>query len=68
MHLFAEKLVVRIMPIAVCTSRRGLGMVIARKGRLVFVRVRDERQCAGLFGPISAFLLGLIQCLIRRLD
>ena len=68
MHMFAEKLVVRVMPIAVCTSRRGPGMVIARKGRLVFVRVRDERKCAGLFGPISAFLLGLIQCLIRRLD
>jgi hypothetical protein len=43
-------------------------MVIARNGRLVFVRMRDERKCAGLFGPISAFLLGLIQCLIRRLD
>ena len=43
-------------------------MVIARKGRLVFVRVRDERKCAGLFGPISAFLLGLIERLIRRLD
>lgn len=43
-------------------------MVIARKRRLVFVRVRDERKCAGLFGPITAFLLGLVQRLIRRLD
>jgi hypothetical protein len=66
--MFTERLVARVMPIAACISRRGPGMVIARKGRLVFVRVRDERKCAGLFGPISAFLLGLIQCLIRRLD
>ena len=43
-------------------------MVIARRGRLVFVRVRDESEHAGLFGPIAAFLLGLIERLIRRLD
>ena len=43
-------------------------MVIARKNRLVFVRMRNERECAGLFGPIAAVLLGLIQRLIRRLD
>lgn len=43
-------------------------MVIAKRGRLVFVRVRDEREHAGLFGPITAFLFGLIQCLIRCLD
>lgn len=43
-------------------------MVIARRGRLVLVRVRDERENAGLFGPIAAFLFGLIERLIRRLD
>ena len=43
-------------------------MVIARKGRLVFVRVWDERECTGLLDPIAAFLLGLIERLIRRLD
>src|SRR5262247_1495441 len=32
------------------------------------MRVRDERECACLFGPIAAFLLGLIERLIRRLD
>lgn len=36
--------------------------------RLVLVGVRDEREYAGLFGPIAAFLLGLIERLIRRLD
>ena len=30
--------------------------------------VRNERECAGLFGPIATFLLGLIERLIRRLD
>ena len=30
--------------------------------------MRDERECAGLLGPIAAFLLGLIQRLIRRFD
>ena len=43
-------------------------MVIARTRRLVFVRVRDERERAGLFGPIAAVLFSLIQSLIRRLD
>lgn len=42
-------------------------MVMVRR-RLVLVRVRDERECAGLFSPIAAFLLGLIERLIRRLD
>src|SRR5688572_23900750 len=36
--------------------------------RLVLVRMRDERKYAGLFGPIAAFLLGLIERLIRRFD
>lgn len=43
-------------------------MVIAKKGQLVFVRVRDEREHAGLLSSIAAFLLSLIQRLIRRLD
>ena len=34
----------------------------------VFVGMRDERECAGLFGSIAAFLLGLIERLIRCLD
>ena len=38
------------------------------KRRLVLVGMRDEREYAGLFGPIAAFLLGLIERLIRRLD
>src|SRR5437868_9791762 len=56
-----------IAPIAVSTSRRSLGLVMVRR-RLVLVGVRDEREYTGLFGPIAAFLLGLIQRLIRRLD
>ena len=34
----------------------------------VFVRMWDERENAGLFSPVAAFLLGLIERLIRRLD
>ena len=30
--------------------------------------VRDKREQAGLFSPVAAFLLGLIERLIRRLD
>lgn len=56
-----------LAPIAVSTSRRGLGLVMVRR-RLVLVGVRDEREQAGLFSPIAAFLLGLIERLIRRLD
>ena len=43
-------------------------MVIAKRGRLVFGRVRDERENAGLFGSIAALLLGLIERLVRCLD
>ena len=32
------------------------------------MRVWDERENAGLFGPIPAFLLGLIEGLVRCLD
>ena len=56
-----------VAPIAVSTSRRGFDLVMVRR-RLVLVRVRDEREYAGLLGPIAAFLLGLIERLIRRLD
>jgi len=64
---FAERAAVSVVPIAVSTSRRDPGLVIMRR-RLVLVGMRDERECTGLFGPIAAFLLGLIECLIRRLD
>jgi hypothetical protein len=53
--------------IAVSTSRRGLGLIMMRR-TLVLVGVRDEREYTGLFRSISTFLLGLIECLIRRLD
>ena len=36
--------------------------------RLVLLRMRDQRERTGLFGSIAAFLLGLIERLIRRLD
>src|ERR1041385_439331 len=65
---FSGKAAVSLTPIAVCISRGGPSIGIARKRRLVFVRVRNECERAGLFGPIAAFLLGLIQRLIRRLD
>ena len=42
-------------------------MVIERRGS-VFVGVRDERENARLFGSIAAFLLGLIQRLVRGFD
>lgn len=42
-------------------------MVIARR-RSVLVRVWDESKHAGLFGPIAAFLLGLVERLIGCLD
>ena len=64
---FAETAAVNDVPIAVSTSRRGPAMVMVRR-RLVLVRVRDESECAGLFSPIAAFLFGLIERLIRRLD
>jgi hypothetical protein len=56
-----------VASIAVSTSRRDLGLVMVRR-RLVFVGVRNEREYASLFSPIAAFLLGLIERLIRRLD
>mgnify|MGYP003693792209 CR=1 FL=1 len=43
----AERAAVSVAPIAVSTSRRGPGMVMARR-RLVLVGVRDEREQAGL--------------------
>jgi hypothetical protein len=64
---FAERAAVNVAPIAASISRRGPGLVIVRR-RSVLVGVRDERECAGLFGPIAAFLLGLIERLIRGLD
>jgi len=63
----AERDAVSIASITVSTSSRGSGMVIARR-RLILVRVRNKRECAGLFSPIAALLLGLIERLIRRLD
>ena len=63
----AERASESVAPIAVSTSRRGLGLVMVRR-RLVLVGVRDEREQTGLFSPIAAFLLGLIERLIRRLD
>jgi hypothetical protein len=42
-------------------------MVIARR-RSVLVGMRDERENAGLLGSIAAFLLGLIQRLVRGFD
>ena len=65
--IFAERAAVSVVPIAVSTSRRDPGLVIMRR-RLILVGMWDERECAGLFGPIAAFLLGLIERLIRRLD
>jgi hypothetical protein len=65
---YAEKVAVSGALIAVSTSRRGHGMVLARRGMLVLLRMRDEREHAGLFDPIAAFLLGLIERLIRHLD
>lgn len=56
-----------VAPIALSTSRRGLGLVMVRKW-LVLVGMRDEREQAGLLRPIAALLLGLIERLIRRLD
>src|SRR5207244_659317 len=65
---FAGRAEVSVVPIAVSTSRRSPDMVIIMRRRSVLVRLRDERECAGLFGPIATFLLGLIERLIRRLD
>ena len=62
-----ERTAVPVASIAVNTSRRDLGLVMVRR-RLVFVGVRNEREYAGLFGSISAFLFGLVERLIRRLD
>ena len=56
-----------VAPIVASTSRRGLGLVMMRR-KLVLVGVRDKREQAGLFGSIAAFLLGLIERLISRLD
>jgi hypothetical protein len=64
---FAERAEVSVVPIAVSISLRSPDMVIMRR-RSVLVRLRDERECTGLFGPIAAFLLGLIERLIGRLD
>ena len=64
---FAERVSESVAPIAASTSRRDLGLVMVRR-RLVLVGVRNEREQAGLFSPIAAFLLGLIERLIRRLD
>src|SRR5678816_670654 len=54
-----ERTAVPVASIAVNTSRRDLGLVMVRR-RLVFVGVRNERE--------SAFLFGLVERLIRRLD
>lgn len=62
-----ERTVVPVASIAVSISRRDLGLVMMRR-RLVFVGVRNERECAGLFGSISTFLFSLVERLIRRLD
>lgn len=62
-----ERTVVPVASIAVSTSRRDLGLVMVRR-RLVFVGVRNEREYAGLLGSIAAFLFGLVERLIRRLD
>src|SRR6185295_19848413 len=64
---FAESGSESVAPIAASTSRRDLGLVMVRR-KLVLVGVRDKREQAGLFGPIAAFLLGLIERLISRLD
>ena len=62
-----EHAVLPVASITVNTSRRDLGLVMVRR-RLVFVGVRNEREHAGLFGSISAFLFGLVERLICRLD
>lgn len=62
-----ESAVESVASIAVSTSRRDLGLVMVRR-TLVFVGLRNEREYAGLLGPIAAFLLSLIKRLIRRLD
>src|SRR5262249_50925334 len=66
-HKVAERVSGSVAPIAVSTFRRRLGLVMVRKW-LVLVGMRDEREQAGLFSPIAALLLGLIERLIRRLD
>lgn len=65
--LWIENAVLPVVSITVNTSRRDLGLVMVRR-RLVFVGVRNEREHAGLFGSISAFLFGLVERLIRCLD
>ena len=62
-----ERASVNVAQVAANRSRRVPGLVIVRR-RLVLVGARDERECAGLLSPIAAFLLGLIQRLIRSLD
>jgi len=63
----AARAAANVSPIAVSTSRRGLGLIMMRR-RLVLVGVRDEREYAGLLRPIASFLLGLIERLIRSFD
>lgn len=66
-RMYAESASESVAPIAVSTSRRGLGLVMVRRG-LILVGMRDEREQAGLFSPIAAFLFGLIERLIRRFN
>ena len=62
-----ERTTVSVAPIAISTSRRGNDVAMVRR-RSVLVGARDERECIRLLSPIAAFLFGLIQRLIRRLN